>query len=293
MVESFAGKVGLITGAASGIGRALALALDREGMLLILVDVEHDGLRKLADSMEQTPMISTLDVSSSKEMETLAEEVFQRFPNLHLLFNNAGVMGPMAPVWELEDADWDWVLGVNVKGVANGIRAFLPKMLQQPDPSRVVNTASEASFASRAFVSVYHASKHAVLALTEGLAQELAFLDAPVRVSVLCPGAVNTAVMEADRNRPSRLARQAGSNRTGEGLLDVYRRSVARGMSPADVADIVLDGIRSNRFYLLPHEEVVELPQARADAVRADLYPEFDPVLAALVKKQTARSDRN
>ena len=214
----------------------------------------------------------------------LSAEVYKQYDNVHLLINNAGVMGPMAPLWELETSDWDWVFNVNVKGTANGIRSFVPRMLAQTDPSHIVNTASEASFVARAFVGVYHSSKHAVLAMTETLAQELNFMEEKIRVSVLCPGAVNTAVMEADRNRPDDLAKLTGKNMTGDKLLQVYHRSLAHGLAAENVASLVIDGVRENRFYLFPHPEVAGLAAARAEAVKSDRYPEFDPALAKLVR---------
>jgi NADP-dependent 3-hydroxy acid dehydrogenase YdfG len=278
-----ANKVAVITGAASGIGEALAIALDKEGMQLVLVDVE--SLKSLSNRLSGNPLVFEMDVSDADAMMSLGSSVYEQHENVHLLINNAGVMGPMVPSWELQANDWDWVLNVNVKGIANGIRAFVPSMLAQEDPSHIVNTASEASFAARAFVGVYHASKHAALALTETLAQELGFIGASIRVSVLCPGAVNTAVMEAERNRPGALAGSSQSNETGERLMDVYRRSLDHGMSPGQVAAMVIEGIETDRFYLLPHPEVADLPAQRAAAVRSGTYPQFDANLARLVSK--------
>ena len=283
-MQELKGKVALLTGAASGIGQALAVALDGEGVDLILADVEKSKLEATGDMLKGQPKLVELDVSDAAAIADLGEEVYSEHENLHLLFNNAGVMGPMAPIWELEENDWDWVLNVNVKGIANAIRTFVPRMLSQNDPSHIVNTASEASFVARAYVGVYHSSKHAVLAMTETLAQELGFIEANIRVSVLCPGAVKTAVMEADRNRPESLARSGGDNETGNRLLNVYRRSLERGLSADRVAEVVIDGIRSDRFFLFPHPEVAELAQLRADATKADGYPIFDQNLARLVK---------
>jgi NADP-dependent 3-hydroxy acid dehydrogenase YdfG len=278
------GNVAVLTGAASGIGRALAIALDEEGMELVLVDVEKEKLEAVGQMLKGSPLLYHLDISDANAMNALGEKVYESFENVHLLINNAGVMGPMAPMWELEESDWDWVLNVNVKGLANGIRTFVPRMLAQDDDSRVVNTASEASFAARAYVGVYHASKHAVLAMSETLAQELSFLDEKIRVSVVCPGAVKTAVMEADRNRPDTLARLGAPNVTGNRLLDVYRRSLEHGLSAEEVASSIVAGIKEDRFYIFPHPEVAELPEKRVAAVKADHYPEFDPSLARLVK---------
>ena len=277
-------QVAVITGAASGIGEALALALDKEGMHLVLIDIEKGKLEGLSSKLVGDPMLFEVDVSNSKAMMDLSAEVYKRYDNVHLLINNAGVMGPMAPMWELEASDWDWVFNVNVKGTANGIRSFVPRMLSQEAPSHIVNTASEASFTARAFVGVYHSSKHAVLAMTETLAQELNFMEEKIRVSVLCPGAVKTAVMEADRNRPDELAKLTGKNMIGDKLLQVYHRSLEHGLPADSVASLVIDGVRENRFYLFPHPEVAGLASQRAEAVKSDRYPEFDPVLAKLVR---------
>ena len=291
-MDTLEGKLAVVTGAASGVGAALARALDSQGMQLVLADVEADKLRSVADELSRTPVCHALDVADEAAVAEMAASTYRQHENVHLLINNAGVMGPMAPVWELEDSDWQWVLGVNVRGVANAIRAFVPEMINQPDASHIVNTASEASFACRAFVGVYHASKHALLALTETLAQELEFLAAPIRVSVLCPGPIDTAIMSADRNRPSSLASTVGLNETGEKLQDVYRRSLRSGMAPEDVAAAVIEGIRQQNFYILPHKAVADLPGERADAVRTDRYPELSTELAELLRTwQLKRSD--
>lgn len=277
-------QVAVITGAASGIGEALAIALDKKGMQLVLIDIEKGKLQGVSNKLGGEPLLFEVDVSDSEAMMNLSAEVYKQFDNVHLLVNNAGVMGPMAPMWELEPSDWDWVFNVNVKGTANGIRSFVPRMLAQADPSHILNTASEASFVARAFVGVYHSSKHAVLAMTETLAQELNFMEEKISVSVLCPGAVKTAVMEAQRNRPAALAKLTPKNETGDRLLQVYLRSLEHGMSADDVAAVVIDGIKANRFYLLPHPAVADLPSQRAEAVKLDTYPKFDPDLANMVR---------
>lgn len=283
-MKSLEGRVAVLTGAASGIGKALAIALDKQGVELVLADVEKDKLEAVGQDLERDPFLYHLDISDAAAMDAFGEIVYKSHDNIHLLFNNAGVMGPMAPMWELEESDWDWVLNVNVKGLANGIRTFVPRMLAQADASRVINTASEASFAARAYVGVYHASKHAVLAMTETLAQELSFLNEKIRVSVVCPGPVKTAVMEADRNRPGELARSGDANVTGNKLLDVYRRSVERGLDAGEVAASIIAGIKEDRFYIFPQPEVGRLAGRRVEAINADSYPEFDPNLARLVK---------
>lgn len=283
-MELRSNQVAVITGAASGIGEALAIALDKKRLQLVLVDIERNKLEEVSAKLQGEPLLFEVDVSDAESMMDLGSEVFARYDNVHLLVSNAGVMGPMAPIWELEDSDWEWVFNVNVKGTAHGFRSFVPRMIAQEDPSHIVVTASEASFSARAFVGVYHSSKHAVLAMTETLAQELEFLEEKIRVSVLCPGAVDTQVMKADRNRPEELAKISGSHDIGDKLLKVYQRSIEQGLSADNVAQVVIQGITENRFYLLPHQEVMELPALRAIAVREDNYPRFDPNLARLVR---------
>ena len=283
-MKSLRGKVAVVTGAASGVGAAVAQRLDQEGMALALADVEREKLHDVAATLSTSPTCCAVDVADPAAVVDFASTVFDVHKNVHLLVNNAGVMGPMGPSWTMEDSDWEWVLGVNVRGIANGVRAFVPRLLEQHEPAHIVNTASEAAFAARGFVSVYHASKHAVLALTEALAQELAFIQAPVRVSVLCPGAINTALMSAERNRPRDLGRGAELHETGAKLADLYQRSLERGIDPADVADTLVDGVLNERFYLLPHPEVIDLPSERAVAVKEDIYPALSEELAELIR---------
>ncbi len=297
-MEHLAEKVSVITGAASGIGAALAHCLDAQGMHLVLVDIHEDALLEVKRRLSREALTFAVDVADEASMQALAAVVYGHYGNVHLLINNAGVMGPMAPLWSQTPDDWQRIFGVNVMGVANGISAFVPHMLEQQDAAHIVNTASEASFAARAFVGVYHASKHAVLAISETLAQELDFLQANIRVSVLCPGAVNTRVMQgvAGRSTPGAAGnedtggreaheRPAGKeSQEGSRLERIYHRSLERGKTPDEVAATVVDGIKANRFYLLPHPEVAVLAQQRADAVTNDVYPTLDPGLARLLR---------
>lgn len=273
-MRDLADKLAVVTGAASGVGAALARLLTQEGMQLVLIDLDRARLTALAHEIG-APAIA-VDVADADAMRRAADEVYADHDSVHLLVNNAGVMPHMAPIWELQDEELRRVLDVNVRGTVNGLRAFVPRMIEQTQPAHIVNTASEAAFASRGFVSGYHASKHAVLAVTEGLAQELGFLGAHIRVSVLCPGPVDTALMR----EPVEL-----TNPAAERLWKVYVKSLERGLPPEDVARCVVDGVKEERFYLLPHPDVVALPAERAQAVAADSYPEFAENLAGLIRQ--------
>lgn len=282
-MDKLSDKVAIVTGAGSGIGRALAIQLHDEAMHVVAADVRADAVEALAT---QYPAIepAPLDVTQPAACETLAEGVFARHGAVHLLVNNAGVIGRFAPIWDQDPADWQWALNVNVLGIANMLRAFVPRLRAQNSAAHIVNTASEAAFTSRAFVGVYHASKHAVLALTEALAQELDFEGADIRVSVLCPGGVKTDVLDTARSRPEHLDAIRPAEAGAAALERRYRQNLADAMAPEQVAKVVIEGIRNNRFYLLPHPQVAALPRARADAVEQDRYPQLAETLAAQLR---------
>ena len=288
-MQELTGKVAVVTGAASGIGRALALKFVAEGMHVIAADIARDELETLSASSQHI-QTAALDVADSSACQSLAERIFTHHGAVHLLINNAGVIGRFAPFWDLDPDDWNWMLSVNVLGVANMLRAFVPGMREQGEAAHIVNTASEAAFAARAFVGVYHASKHAVLAISETLAQELEFDQSPIRVSVLCPGGVNTRVLESERNRPLSATRSRPSPPEAAALRASYATNLADAMSPETVADVVIDGIKQDRFYLLPHPEVATLPQARADAVARDEYPKLNPRMAERLRESPTHS---
>jgi NAD(P)-dependent dehydrogenase (short-subunit alcohol dehydrogenase family) len=269
-MRELAGRVAVITGAGSGIGRALALRLAAERMKVVIADVDVDGLAGTASALRDAGAeILTLptDVAREEAVEALAARTVETFGAVHLLCNNAGVFSRIAPVWEQSPADWQRVLGVNLYGVIHGIRAFLPRMLRQQDEGHIVNTASEAGFTSRPLTSVYNASKHAVLTLSESLAFELARIDARVGVSPRSPPRVATALRE---HAPS-----SGAER--DTILRSMRGGVARGMDPTEVAEHVVRAVRESRFYIFTHPAVKDAIRARIDAALA----EHDPVLNA------------
>ena len=263
-MKTFQGKVAVITGAASGIGRALAEHCAREGMKVVLADVEEQALlqvsRELTAQGAQTLAVQT-DVSQAAAVERLAQQAFETYSEVHLLFNNAGV-GAGKTAWESTLADWEWVLGVNLWGVIHGIRSFVPRLLEQRAESYIVNTSSMAGLTSSPGLSVYMASKHAVVSLSETLYHELTLRDASIGVSVLCPGFVKTRIQDAERNRPVRLqnvpdahaSQEQNVSQTEQEGGQMLQQAILQGMSPQQLAVIVFEAIREERFYIYPSE---------------------------------------
>ena len=277
-MKEFKGRVAVVTGAASGIGRGLAEACAREGMKVVLADVEEASLarveRELKDAGAEVVAVRT-DVSKSEEVEALARRTLEAFGAAHLLFNNAGV-GAGTTVWESTLEDWQWVLGVNLWGVIHGVRTFVPLMLKGGEECHVVNTASMAGLTSGPALGVYKVTKHAVVSLSETLSCELAIMKSKVGVSVLCPGGVNTRVMECERNRPGELRNAPGSESSHPVVAQaeaMLHRLVAEGVEPSRVAEAVFEAIRAGRFYILTHQDWKEQVRKRMDDILLDRNP--------------------
>jgi NAD(P)-dependent dehydrogenase (short-subunit alcohol dehydrogenase family) len=252
-MDELDGKVAVITGGASGIGLALARATAAAGCKVVLADIETNALAAAAASLPESAEALTVecDVSDPAQVDALRDAAVDRFGTVHLVCNNAGVSAG-GPVWTHTPEDWDWVLGVNLFGVVNGIRSFVPLLIEQGE-GHVVNTASMAGLTSPPFMSIYNVSKHGVVTLSETLFADLALTGASgVGVSVLCPGWVRTRIHEADRNRPGisnqELEENAGFRGIVAGLID-------SGLEPDDVAAQVLDAVRERRFYVLTHPD--------------------------------------
>jgi NAD(P)-dependent dehydrogenase (short-subunit alcohol dehydrogenase family) len=263
-MKTFQGKVAVVTGAASGIGRALAERCIQEGMKVVLADIEEPALLQVSQELTaQGAQILALptDVSQATEVETLARKAFETYSEVHLLFNNAGV-GAGKSAWESTLTDWEWVLGVNLYGVIHGIRSFVPRMLESRASGHIVNTASIAGLTSGPGLSVYMASKHAVVSLTETLYHELTLRGASIGVSVLCPGFVNTRIHNSERNRPAQLQNASDEDAVSEDTLSpeekegeqLLKLAIQKGMSPQQQADMVFEAIREERFYIYPPE---------------------------------------
>src|SRR5437588_11349714 len=216
-MQDLKGKVAVVTGAASGIGNAVATRLAEEGMRVVLADMEEgplaDAEKKLADDGATVLAVPT-DVTKGDQMDALAQKTFDTFGTVHVVHNNAGV-ATGGPMWTLTEADWQWVLGVNLWGVIHGVRAFVPRLVEQGE-GHVVNTASIAGLTSSPLMAPYNVSKHGVVTLSETLQHELTMQGSPVRVSVLCPGWVNTRIADADRNRPPELRNAEEASPVGD-----------------------------------------------------------------------------
>ena len=247
------GRVAVVTGAASGIGFGLAERFAAEGMHVVMADVEEPALSKAAATLAESgasvlPLVT--DVASLAAVEALRDAALSQFGAVHVVCNNAGVGGSHGPLWECTAGEWDWVLGVNLNGVMNGVRAFMPVLLRQ-DAGHLVNTSSIFGVFAGA-LGPYGVSKHAVTALTETLYFNLKSLGiAHVGVSVLCPSAVRTNFGTSARNRPTWAGQATPGDEAEQAAAERFDRLSLLGASPAEVAGMVVDGIRSGRFYIL------------------------------------------
>jgi NAD(P)-dependent dehydrogenase (short-subunit alcohol dehydrogenase family) len=253
-LQEFTGRVAVVTGAASGIGRALAEAFAAERMKLVLADVEAEALARAAQALRSRGaevLAVATDVSLADEVQRLAERTLEAFGAVHVVCNNAGVF-TSGLCWETPIEDYAWLLGVNVWGVIHGIRSFVPILLEQGDEGHVVNTASMAAVTGMPFTAAYHMSKHAVLALSESLHHELRMRGARIGVTALCPELVATGIAESERNRPARHAASERAASPARELVEkALREGVARGVAPAQIARRALSAIREGRFYAL------------------------------------------
>ena len=278
-MQLFEGRVAVVTGGASGIGRALATRFAGEGMRVVLADVERDALEatagELRDGGAEVLAVET-DVSSAESVEALADRAYEAFGAVHVLCNNAGVGGANVAAYRATLADWEWTLGVNLWGVIHGVHAFLPRMLEGGEEGHVVNTASIAGLTPLAGNAPYGVSKAGVVALSEALYLELERRGAPVRASVLCPGIVQTNILDSQRNRPEKL-RNPGPprpDRVQERLRDEFARNA---MPPAEVAAKVFEAIRDERFWILTHDDIDQWIRRRSEGILSRANPQARP----------------
>lgn len=251
-------KSAVITGGANGIGRATALAFAREGMSVAVADIEFENARSVADEIREMggrSIAIQVDVADSSSVEQMTDAAYSEFGEVNVLFNNAGV-GIMKPMHKIRDQDWDWVMGVNLRGVFHGVRAFIPRMLAQEGPAWIVNTSSEHGISLPAGdLPLYTASKHAVTGMTDAMRE--GYAETKIGFSILCPGFVNTSIWNSMSRRPERFG---GARELPPETAKMWEE---RGMDPADVAACVVRGLKNESFYMLSHPEVRELVEKR------------------------------
>ncbi|MEO6279289.1 SDR family oxidoreductase [Roseateles sp.] len=271
-------KTAVITGAGSGFGLETARLAAQRGMNLVLVDVQADALEKAVAEFTGVEVLArVVDVAKADQMQALADAVQQRSGAPHFVFNNAGV-GSGGLIWENSLADWEWVLGVNLMGVVHGVRLFTPMMLAaaQADPAyqgHIVNTASMAGMLNPPNMGVYNVSKHAVVALSETLYQDLSLVTDQIHASVLCPFFVPTGISQSHRNRPSDMpmAKATKSQLISQAQTD---KAVSSGkLTAADVAALVFGAIDHNKFYIFSHPQALAGVQTRLEDVMLQRNP--------------------
>lgn len=270
-MQDFAGKVAVITGAASGIGKALTEKCIAEGMHVVMADIEEAVLDKVATELQATTNNSVLpivtNVAIEAELRKVLGETMELHGAVHLLFNNAGVGGG-GNSWTATQKDWEWVFGVNLWSVIYGLRVFVPQMLSQGEPCHIVNTASVAGLIGGSTNAPYSVTKHGVVALTENLLVDLKAEGAQIGCSVLCPGFVNTNIFDSSRNRPAELANEEeppAPTAEDEQRFAMFQEILRQGMQPPEIAEIVFDAIRADRLYILTHDHFDEMIRARAE----------------------------
>lgn len=279
-MKTFKDRVAVITGAASGIGLAMAERFADEGMKIVLADIEEEALAKATESIQakgvQALAVKT-DVSKLDEVEALKQKAYEEFGAVHMLCNNAGVASSGA-VWELEISEWEWVLGVNLWGVIYGLRTFVPAMIAQDEEGHVVNTASLAGIFSGPSMAPYSVSKFGVVTISESMYYELHLLGHKIKVSVLCPGWVNTGIGESDRNHPGR-GRRVEDDRPQIGGLnhERVRKFLKEGLDPAQVAEAVFDAVKNEKLYIFTHEGFKERIEIRLTDMLESRNPVYQP----------------
>ena len=276
-MDSFAGKTAVITGAGSGLGLALARALAGEGARVVLGDINAADLAAAETSIHALGAECTscvTDVAWKGSVEALAARAKSHYGRVHLLFNNAGV-AVNGPLWESTEADWEWLIGVNLMGIVHGICSFVPDMIDHGEVAHVINTASVAGLITPPGFSAYTVTKHAAVALSEVLYQDLKARTTQIGVSVLCPAYFPSRITDSDRNRPASLKNPDEKSGEPDNAIEaIVRHAVERGkLSADDIARITLEGIRADRFYILPHPNIKPSIEKRMQDILLDRSP--------------------
>jgi len=278
-MQDFQRKVVVITGAASGIGRAMADAFANEAARIVIADVEVEPLRVAEQDLRsaggEVVAVQT-DIADPRSVDALANAALGAFGRVDIVCNNAGIGQSLRPIWEFSRSYWEWFLGVNLWGIIHGIQTFVPILLRQGSQAHVVNTASVAGLLSYpfTFVGPYCAAKHAVVSISETLAADLLQAKSNIQVSVLCPGFVRTRILRSERHRPPHLAAEGHVNSE---LEEMWNAAINAGADPKSIAADVLAAIRAERLYVLPSREFDSAIRSHAE----DLVLQRNPVLAA------------
>jgi NAD(P)-dependent dehydrogenase (short-subunit alcohol dehydrogenase family) len=282
-MQNFKNKVVVVTGAAGGIGRALAEAFLREGAKAVLADIEEESLlatrRDLQASAAEVEAVVT-DVSKPDQVEHLAAEAYRLFGRVDVLCNNAGITYGGPATWESTLEDWQWVLGVNLMGAVHGLRSFVPRMLCQGEEGVIVNTSSILGLQFGNTNAAYPISKHGVVVLSESIYNEFSRRKIPISVHVLCPSFVATKILDSSRNSPSEKSRlgEAPLSAQADEYYRWFEQQHREGMPPKEVATMTLDAIRKGDFYIITHPRMKALVECRMKAILEGTPPTFESV---------------
>ena len=275
-MKHFENKVAVITGGASGLGEAMAYRFAQQGMKIVLADIEKLSLQKTVNDFKDKNydvLGVPCDVSKSDEVDNLAKLTKDHFGNIHILCNNAGV-SVTGRVWEHTPAEWEWAMGVNIWGVINGIRSFVPSMLEQNSEGHIINTASVAGLLSLPQMRLYCLTKHSVVTLSESLYHDLKEIGAKVSCSVLCPAYVPTKISQSERNRPQHL--RDSRLKTEENLImeqDLKYAVESGKLSAEDIAQLVFEATYNDQFYILSHPNIKKTIEKRMGDILNNSQP--------------------
>jgi NAD(P)-dependent dehydrogenase (short-subunit alcohol dehydrogenase family) len=280
-MQELKGKVAVITGAAEGIGKAIAVAAAAEGMQLVLADISAELLNNTVQELRQTGVEVTgvvTDVAKESDIQALADQAYAQFGHVHLLVNNAGVAFAKS-AWETTAKDWEWIIGINLYGITHALRIFVPRMLASDEVAHIVNTASVAGLIAEPALAAYNVSKFGVVALSESLHHDLSLRKSKIGVSVLCPSWVKTRIIDAERNRKTEDRIQTDqlekvSLKTGAAI----NKAVEAGISPQQVAYDVIAAVKANTFYILTHPETKAAVAIRSEDILQSRTPTLLPI---------------
>jgi NAD(P)-dependent dehydrogenase (short-subunit alcohol dehydrogenase family) len=272
-MQTFEGKVAVVTGGASGLGLAMASRFADAGMNIVIGDIEAEPLA-MAEAAIAAKGVKVLplrtDVAKAEELEALAESAYKQFGAVHVLCNNAGVGGSQGPMWELSQADWEWTIDVDLWSVAHGVRSFVPRMIESGEEAHIVNTASIAGMVSGAVGGPYTVAKFGVVALSEQLHFELGRAEHNIGVSVLCPGFVNTGIYDSGRNRQAEYGDAGVTPAAPSPIRAALEERRQTMMQPADISELVFEAIRDRELYIIP---------AGSDALEQSMRTRFENIV--------------